>query len=83
MSMARELWMIIPVGASAGANVCDDCTIFGERRFTYPMVDVIEHKAESLSRQPLPENFDNTPSTQYGFENNKRIQSIHDADEKK
>ena len=37
---------------------------FGERYFTHPMFDEIKHKAESLSKQPLPEPFDNT---QYGF----------------
>lgn len=37
---------------------------FGERYFTHPMFDEIKHKAETLSKQPLPEPFDNT---QYGF----------------
>jgi cysteine synthase len=37
---------------------------FGERYFSHPMFDDVKHKAEHLSKQPLPEPYDNT---QYGF----------------
>jgi len=37
---------------------------FGERYFTHPMFAAIKAKAEGLTKQPLPEPFDNTA---YGF----------------
>jgi len=37
---------------------------FGERYFTHPMFAEIKEKAEGLTKQPLPEPFDNT---EYGF----------------
>ena len=37
---------------------------FGERYFTHPMFSAIKTKAEGLTKQPLPEPFDNTV---YGF----------------
>ena len=37
---------------------------FGERYFTHPMFDSIKKKADGLTKQPLPEPFDNT---EYGF----------------
>jgi cysteine synthase A len=37
---------------------------FGERYFTHPMFGEIKEKAEGLTKQPLPEPFDNT---NYGF----------------
>jgi len=37
---------------------------FGERYFTHPMFDPIKDEAQSLTKQPLPEPFDNT---EYGF----------------
>lgn len=37
---------------------------FGERYFTHPMFTEIKAKAESLTKQPLPEPYDNTD---YGF----------------
>jgi cysteine synthase A len=37
---------------------------FGERYFTHPMFANIKDKAEHLTKQPLPEPFDNTD---YGF----------------
>jgi len=37
---------------------------FGERYFTHPMFTPIKEKAESLTKQPLPEPFDNT---EFGF----------------
>lgn len=37
---------------------------FGERYFTHPMFDPIKAKADGLTKQPLPEPFDNTD---YGF----------------
>lgn len=37
---------------------------FGERYFTHPMFDQIKRTAEGLTKQPLPEPFDNTD---YGF----------------
>lgn len=37
---------------------------FGERYFTHPMFGDIKEKAEGLTKQPLPEPFDNT---NYGF----------------
>jgi hypothetical protein len=37
---------------------------FGERYFTHPMFNDIKQKAEGLTKQPLPEPFDNTA---YGF----------------
>lgn len=38
---------------------------FGERYFTHPMFGPIKEQAESLTKQPLPEPFDNR---EYGFE---------------
>jgi len=37
---------------------------FGERYFTHPMFEEIKEKAESLTKQPLPEPYDNTD---FGF----------------
>lgn len=37
---------------------------FGERYFTHPMFAEIKAKAEGLTKQPLPEPYDNTA---YGF----------------
>ena len=37
---------------------------FGERYFSHPMFDSIKQKAEGMTKQPLPEPFDNTD---YGF----------------
>jgi hypothetical protein len=37
---------------------------FGERYFTHPMFAEIKEKAEHLTKQPLPEPYDNTA---YGF----------------
>jgi len=37
---------------------------FGERYFTHPMFADIKERAENLTKQPLPEPFDNT---KYGF----------------
>ena len=37
---------------------------FGERYFTHPMFTEIKEKAEGLTKQPLPEPYDNTD---YGF----------------
>lgn len=38
---------------------------FGERYFTHPMFAEVKHKAETMTKQPLPEPYDNTL---YGFE---------------
>jgi cysteine synthase A len=48
------------------ANKTAVCIIpsFGERYFTHPMFDDIKKEAEGLTKQPLPEPFDNT---EYGF----------------
>lgn len=37
---------------------------FGERYFTHPMFAPIKEAAESMTKQPLPEPFDNT---EFGF----------------
>jgi hypothetical protein len=37
---------------------------FGERYFTHPMFEEIKHQAETMTKQPLPEPYDNTL---YGF----------------
>jgi cysteine synthase A len=49
---------------TAGKMVVCIIPSFGERYFTHPMFDGIKQKAESLTKQPLPEPFDNTD---YGF----------------
>ncbi|KAL9191380.1 hypothetical protein ACHAXT_001086 [Thalassiosira profunda] len=49
---------------SAGKMVCCVIPSFGERYFTHPMFGVIKEKAEHLTKQPLPEPFDNR---EYGF----------------
>jgi cysteine synthase A len=49
---------------SAGKFVVCIIPSFGERYFTHPMFKGIKEKAESLTKQPLPEPFDNTD---YGF----------------
>ena len=76
----NDLWMMgIPTGVSAGAIVNASvrvagenpgktavCIIpsFGERYFTHPMFEPIKEKASSMTKQPLPEPFDNT---EFGF----------------
>jgi len=37
---------------------------FGERYFTHPMFESIKKEAETMTKQPLPEPYDNT---EYGF----------------
>lgn len=49
---------------SAGMFVCCIIPSFGERYFTHPMFADIKEKAENLTKQPLPEPFDNT---EFGF----------------
>lgn len=49
---------------SAGKMVCCIIPSFGERYFTHPMFADIKEKAEALTKQPLPEPFDNT---EFGF----------------
>lgn len=49
---------------SAGKMVVSIIPSFGERYFTHPMFSDIKEKAEGLTKQPLPEPFDNTA---YGF----------------
>ena len=49
---------------SAGKMAVAVIPSFGERYFTHPMFDPIKAKAEGLTKQPLPEPFDNT---EYGF----------------
>jgi cysteine synthase len=49
---------------SAGKMAVAIIPSFGERYFTHPMFDEIKKKAEGLTKQPLPEPYDNT---QYGF----------------
>jgi cysteine synthase A len=49
---------------TAGKFVVCIIPSFGERYFTHPMFKGIKEKAESLTKQPLPEPFDNTD---YGF----------------
>ena len=49
---------------SAGKFVVAIIPSFGERYFTHPMFSEIKEKAEHLTKQPLPEPFDNT---EYGF----------------
>merc|ERR1712150_11558 len=49
---------------SSGKFVVCVIPSFGERYFTHPMFSGIKEKAEALSKQPLPEPFDNT---EYGF----------------
>jgi len=49
---------------SEGKFVCCVIPSFGERYFTHPMFQEIKEKAESLTKQPLPEPFDNT---EFGF----------------
>jgi len=50
---------------SAGKLVVAVIPSFGERYFTHPMFSEIKQKSESLTKQPLPEPFDNR---KYGFE---------------
>ena len=80
MATTSDLWMMgIPTGVSAGAivnaavQVATDhpnstivCIVpsFGERYFTHPLFESIKEEASSLTKQPLPEPFDNT---EYGF----------------
>ena len=80
MATTSDLWMMgIPTGVSAGAivnaatqvaqenpNSTAVCIIpsFGERYFTHPMFESIKETAAALTKQPLPEPFDNT---EYGF----------------
>lgn len=49
---------------SAGKMVVAVIPSFGERYFTHPMFGEIKDRAESLTKQPLPEPFDNR---EYGF----------------
>ena len=49
---------------SAGKMCVAIIPSFGERYFTHPMFAQIKEKAEALTKQPLPEPFDNT---EYGF----------------
>jgi cysteine synthase A len=49
---------------SAGKFIACIIPSFGERYFTHPMFEGIKQKADSLTKQPLPEPFDNTA---YGF----------------
>lgn len=49
---------------TAGKMVVAVIPSFGERYFTHPMFGDIKEKAESLTKQPLPEPFDNT---KFGF----------------
>jgi len=79
-NMTSELWLTgLPVGVSSGAIVSaavDVCKrspgkmvvaiipSFGERYFTHPMYAELKEKADGLTKQPLPEPFDNT---EYGF----------------
>jgi len=49
---------------SAGKLVVAVIPSFGERYFTHPMFNSIKEKADSLTKQPLPEPFDNR---EYGF----------------
>jgi cysteine synthase len=49
---------------SAGKMAVCIIPSFGERYFSHPMFDKIKNKAEGLTKQPLPEPFDNT---QFGF----------------
>lgn len=49
---------------SAGKMVCCIIPSFGERYFTHPMFADIKEQAEALTKQPLPEPFDNT---EFGF----------------
>ena len=49
---------------SAGKMAVCIIPSFGERYFTHPMFSDIKSKAESLTKQPLPEPFDNR---EYGF----------------
>jgi cysteine synthase A len=48
------------------ANKMAVCIIpsFGERYFTHPMFEPIKQQADALTKQPLPEPYDNT---EYGF----------------
>lgn len=80
MATTSNLWsMGIPTGVSSGAivhasvQVCERnpgktavCIIpsFGERYFTHPMFDGIREEASAMTKQPLPEPFDNT---EFGF----------------
>lgn len=80
MSTTNELWMMgLPTGVSSGAivsgavqalkenpNKTAVCIIpsFGERYFTHPMFESIKEQATGLTKQPLPEPFDNT---EFGF----------------
>lgn len=54
------------LGRDESAGKLAVCIIpsFGERYFTHPMFEDIKKQAESLTKQPLPEPFDNT---EYGF----------------
>eukprot|EP00560_Eucampia_antarctica_P003811 CAMPEP_0197836390 /NCGR_PEP_ID=MMETSP1437-20131217/28804_1 /TAXON_ID=49252 ORGANISM="Eucampia antarctica, Strain CCMP1452" /NCGR_SAMPLE_ID=MMETSP1437 /ASSEMBLY_ACC=CAM_ASM_001096 /LENGTH=301 /DNA_ID=CAMNT_0043442521 /DNA_START=347 /DNA_END=1252 /DNA_ORIENTATION=- len=79
-TMTSNLWLTgLPVGVSSGAIVSaavDVCRrspgkmvvaiipSFGERYFTHPMYAQLKEKADGLTKQPLPEPFDNT---EYGF----------------
>lgn len=49
---------------TAGKMVVAVIPSFGERYFTHPMFGDVKEKAESLTKQPLPEPFDNT---KFGF----------------
>jgi cysteine synthase A len=80
MATCKELWMMgIPTGVSSGAivnaslKVCEQhpnktavCIIpsFGERYFTHPMFESIKDQATNMTKQPLPEPYDNTD---FGF----------------
>jgi cysteine synthase A len=80
MATCKELWMMgIPTGVSSGAivnaslQVCERnpsktavCIIpsFGERYFTHPMFESIKDQATNMTKQPLPEPYDNTD---FGF----------------
>jgi cysteine synthase A len=49
---------------SAGKLAVAIIPSFGERYFTHPMFADVKAKAEGLTKQPLPEPYDNT---QFGF----------------
>lgn len=51
-------------GDSEGKMIVCIVPSFGERYFTHPMFTKIKEKAEGLTKQPLPEPFDNR---EYGF----------------
>jgi hypothetical protein len=80
MATCKELWMMgIPTGVSSGAIVnaslqsCEQhpnktavrvIPSFGERYFTHPMFESIKDQATNMTKQPLPEPYDNTD---FGF----------------